>query len=162
PLPGDPLRRRRAGARRAAHAARKRHPGRVDVIEWTGRDMKRRMPGPRPLLLPLLLLLLGDGACTAGPLDVGGVVPGSLLTGLVAHWSFDEGSGTTTADGSGNRRDGTLSGAATWIPGRFGNALHFTEGGGVTVPSFPEATSSWSVALWARVPKGDFGAEYVT
>ena len=46
-------------------------------------------------------------------------------TGLVAGYGFDEGSGTTTADRSGNGNTGTLSNA-TWSPaGKFGNALFF-------------------------------------
>ena len=44
--------------------------------------------------------------------------------GLVAGYGFDEGSGTSTADGSGRGNTGTLSGA-TWTGGRFGNAANF-------------------------------------
>ena len=44
---------------------------------------------------------------------------------LVAGYAFDEGSGTTAADASGNGLNGTLS-AATWTTaGRFGGALSF-------------------------------------
>jgi parallel beta-helix repeat protein len=45
-------------------------------------------------------------------------------TGLVGYWSFDEGSGTTASDSSGNRNDGTIYGAA-WTDGKFGKALSF-------------------------------------
>ena len=46
-------------------------------------------------------------------------------TGLVAAYGFDEGSGTTTADTSGNANTGTLS-SATWsTSGKFGKALSF-------------------------------------
>ena len=37
--------------------------------------------------------------------------------GLVAHWSFDEGSGTNTADRSGNGHTGTLQYGAAWATG---------------------------------------------
>lgn len=37
-------------------------------------------------------------------------------TGLVAKWNFDEGTGTTTADGSGNGNTGTLLNVPTWAP----------------------------------------------
>ena len=37
-------------------------------------------------------------------------------TGLVAAYAFNEGSGTTVADASGNGNTGTLSGA-TWVTG---------------------------------------------
>jgi PKD repeat protein len=43
---------------------------------------------------------------------------------LVAAYGFEEGSGTTVADGSGNGNTGTIQGA-TWAAGRFGNALSF-------------------------------------
>lgn len=38
------------------------------------------------------------------------------VTGLVAHWRFDEGSGTTASDNSGNGNTGTIHGA-TWVDG---------------------------------------------
>jgi chitodextrinase len=45
-------------------------------------------------------------------------------TGLVAAYSFDEGSGSVVADASGNGHVGTVSGA-TWAGGRYGHALSF-------------------------------------
>jgi len=47
-----------------------------------------------------------------------------VIDGLVASWHFDEGSGTTAYDSSGNNNDGTIYGA-TWINGKFGKALNF-------------------------------------
>ena len=44
---------------------------------------------------------------------------------LVAHWKFDDGSGTTLFDSSGNGHDGTLVGDPKWVPGRLGGALEF-------------------------------------
>ncbi len=44
--------------------------------------------------------------------------------GLVAAYSFDEGSGTTVSDTSGNGADGTLVGAS-WTNGKYGKALSF-------------------------------------
>lgn len=44
--------------------------------------------------------------------------------GLIAHWKFDEGSGTNTADSSLNSNTGTLNGPA-WGSGFDGNALQF-------------------------------------
>ena len=51
--------------------------------------------------------------------------PSSGTTGLVAAYSFNEGSGTTAADASGNGRTASLLGGPTWVPGQFGNALSF-------------------------------------
>lgn len=44
--------------------------------------------------------------------------------GLVARYSFNEGTGTTVADSSGNNNTGTI-GTATWTAGKYGNALLF-------------------------------------
>jgi hypothetical protein len=47
------------------------------------------------------------------------------IPGLAAAYSFDEGSGTTVKDSSGNGNNGTI-GTATWTPyGKYGNALSF-------------------------------------
>src|SRR6185436_9418089 len=55
----------------------------------------------------------------------------SAQSGLVAAYSFDQGSGTTLTDLSGNGNTGTLSGATWNTGGRFGSALSFN------------GTSSW-------------------
>ena len=46
-------------------------------------------------------------------------------TGLVGAWGFSEGTGTTTADASGNGNVGTITGATWSTQGRYGNALSF-------------------------------------
>ncbi len=45
-------------------------------------------------------------------------------SGLTAHWKFDENSGTTAADSSGNNNTGTLSSGATWTTGQSGAATN--------------------------------------
>ncbi|MGH7306188.1 MAG: LamG-like jellyroll fold domain-containing protein, partial [Candidatus Rokuibacteriota bacterium] len=51
--------------------------------------------------------------------------PPPPATGLVAAYTFDEGTGATVADSSGNGNTGLVAGA-TWTPqGRFGGALVF-------------------------------------
>jgi len=53
---------------------------------------------------------------------------------LKAYYKFDEGSGTTTADSSGNGYDGTINGA-TWVTGKIGDGLSFDGfGNNVTIP----------------------------
>jgi len=49
----------------------------------------------------------------------------TLSSGLVAAYSFNEGSGTTVADSSGNANTGTISNATWTTQGKFGNALVF-------------------------------------
>jgi len=47
-----------------------------------------------------------------------------IIDGVVGSWHFDEGSGTTAKDTSGNDNDGTIYGA-TWGEGKFGWCLDF-------------------------------------
>ena len=44
---------------------------------------------------------------------------------LVAHWKFDDGSGTTATDSSVNGNDGTFVGEPEWVAGKLGGALDF-------------------------------------
>ena len=44
---------------------------------------------------------------------------------LAAHWKFDDGSGTTAVDSSGNGNDGVFVGEPKWVPGQLGGALEF-------------------------------------
>jgi fibronectin type 3 domain-containing protein len=46
-------------------------------------------------------------------------------SGLVAAYSFDEGSGSTVADSSGNGNTGTIANATWTTAGKYGNALSF-------------------------------------
>src|SRR5262249_16509849 len=50
----------------------------------------------------------------------------AAATGLVAQYSFDEGTGTTAADSSGNKNDGTVQNATWSTAGKYGGALQFT------------------------------------
>jgi hypothetical protein len=98
-----------------------------------------------------LVALLAVSACTPTPLEALDLDPSSLNDGLVAHWTFDEGSGNAVADHSGNKHDGTIS-SAVWISdGRFGGAIHLDQGAYVSVADFPDATTSWTVAAWVRL-----------
>jgi len=44
---------------------------------------------------------------------------------IVAMWLFDEGSGKTVKDSSGNENNGTITGDSKWDTGKFGKALEF-------------------------------------
>jgi hypothetical protein len=75
---------------------------------------------------------------------------------LLLWWKFDEGSGTTAIDSSGNNRHGTLVGPPTWVsslPG-FGSALDFGGDGDHVIDadaaSYMEGLSALSVALWIK------------
>jgi len=51
-----------------------------------------------------------------------------VIDGVVGSWHFDEGSGTTAYDSSGNDNDGSLTNmdpATAWVDGKFDKALEF-------------------------------------
>jgi hypothetical protein len=74
--------------------------------------------------------------------------------GLVGYWSFDEGSGTTAHDSSGNLNDGTIYGA-TWTDGKFGKALSFDGiDNYITVPGSPSLNNisdAVTIAAWVKL-----------
>jgi len=69
----------------------------------------------------------------------------------VADYPFSEGTGSTTADASGNGNTGIVSGA-TWTTGRFGKALVFDGFSGfVSVPGAPALNLGAAVTLEAWI-----------
>lgn len=58
---------------------------------------------------------------------------GEVLVQPVAAYSFDEGSGTTVIDASGNGNTGVIAGASWITPGKLGSALNLNGTGWVTV-----------------------------
>jgi serine/threonine protein kinase len=64
---------------------------------------------------------------------------------LFAHWTFDEGSGKTVLDRSGNGRNGTIDGP-TWSDG----ALHFNGNRDRVVINAGEIPPPWTVSLWVK------------
>ena len=69
--------------------------------------------------------------CGDVPLDAVAIDPGTLSRELVAHWAFDQITGTVVSDGSGNHHD---------------------------VAGFPQATASWTVSVWTRASADDLAA----
>ncbi len=82
-------------------------------------------------------------ASTATPL------PESLAAGLVAHWSLDEGTGTTVAEGTGQQPSGVLRNGPRWVPGRLGAALSFDGVDDyVDAGPLPPVTAAFTIAGW--------------
>jgi Concanavalin A-like lectin/glucanases superfamily len=99
----------------------------------------------------LLALLALTSACSPERLQAVELRSDTLSRQLLAHWPFDDASGQVAHDDSGSARDGTLSGG-TWLPdGRFAGALQLSDGQSVSVPRFPDATSSFTVSAWVRI-----------
>jgi hypothetical protein len=103
----------------------------------------------------------GAHTLTARARDVGGntttstalsvTVANTAPSGLVAAYSFSEGSGTSTADQSGTGNNGTLVGATWTNTGKFGNALSFNgTNARVTVPdaSSLDLTTGMTLMAW--------------
>ena len=77
----------------------------------------------------------------------------SFTSNLVAYWKFDEGTGTTTADSSGNGNTGTLTNGPLWTAGRIGNALYFDGiDDNVTVPDSNslDLSNSFTLSAWVN------------
>jgi hypothetical protein len=93
----------------------------------------------------------------------------STAVGRMAAYAFDEGSGSTTADFSGNDHPGTLSNGPTWVAGKYGQGLSFNAsddgndandprlvlGPNVSIPNLPITLSAWvnpaSYADWRAI-----------
>ena len=70
----------------------------------------------------LALALVGSGCRNLGQAGVGGA--DSAGDGLVAHWTFDEGSGSVARDVTGKGHDAALKNVE-WVPSPRGYALRF-------------------------------------
>ncbi len=91
----------------------------------------------------LILLVLGLAASTSAD--------------LIAHWQFDENSGSVAHDASGNGNDGTLKGDPQWVPGKIGGALQLDgDGDYVDVGSVGiSGTAQRTMAGWAKASTTD-------
>lgn len=90
-------------------------------------------------------------------------VPGDATScaGPVGEWKFDEKTGATANDTSGNGIAGTLGGTVspTWTRGKVGSALSFSNGY-VSSSSAPTPTTVGTVEAWVKV--NSWGSSYDT
>jgi hypothetical protein len=93
--------------------------------------------------------LLGPYSNTASATTAAAPPP---TAGLVAAYGFEDGSGTTASDATGNTHTGTLAAGTTWnAAGRFGGALEFNgTTSGVTVQDAPalDLTTGMTLEAW--------------
>ncbi len=76
--------------------------------------------------------------------------------GLVAAYAFDEGSGTTVTDASGNGNNGTITNATWSTSGKYGDALSFNGTNAlVTIPNSASLQLSSGMTLEAWVNPSD-------
>jgi len=91
------------------------------------------------------------------------VAAGSASADLVAHWKFDEGSGSVAHDASGNGNDGTFVGDPQWAVGKLGGALEFNGSSDYIEVPFSESLrvinqGDFSITAWFRL--NEFPSEY--
>ncbi|MEK7152438.1 MAG: LamG-like jellyroll fold domain-containing protein, partial [Patescibacteria group bacterium] len=106
----------------------------------------------------------GQHTLTAVARDAAGNVttsPGSTVTvqnqvvagGLVAAYNFNQGSGSTLADRTGNGHTGTISGATWNASGKYGSALSFNgTSNWVTIPDANDLdlTNAMTIEAWVK------------
>ncbi|MEM7357072.1 MAG: LamG domain-containing protein, partial [Acidobacteriota bacterium] len=89
-------------------------------------------------------------------------LPASAFAAPLAHWPFEEPSGTTVIDTTGNGHDGLLVGGVERADGASGLGLRFPGAGdAVEVASFGPLgpLHQLSISVWARqLDRGDFTA----
>ena len=91
-------------------------------------------------------------------------LPGTTQAELVGWWRFDEGSGTTVTDASGNGNNGTLNGGPQWVAGNFGGALEFDGTDDyVDCGSDPSLDlTTWTITFWLNLNQNkDYNAYLV-
>src|SRR5690242_11267629 len=69
-------------------------------------------------------------------------------------YGFEEGSGTVTADSSGNSHTAKLVNGPSWISGKFGNALSFNGTGAYVDTAFSTSFSALTFSAWVNIPSG--------
>jgi hypothetical protein len=97
------------------------------------------------------------GACgkTCGPLGIcsgSACLPSSVLD-MLGYWRFDDGSGTTAADSSGNGLSGTLVNSPSWVAGLHGGALSFAGTSQYVDIPFPNDAKGQGSGLF--IPQGN-------
>ncbi len=120
-----------------------------------------------------------DGSNASGMILIDDITlhaePGELLTpmdpgadGLAAAWSFDQGSGTTAVDSSGNGRNGSIV-DATWEAGQQGSALLFNGtsayvniNGYKGINSVDAVQQAFTISNWVNTTSDSGDTEMVT
>ena len=82
------------------------------------------------------------------------ILVGSASADLVAHWEFNEGSGSVARDASGNGHDGTIDGTPQWVRGKIGGALEFDGSNYVDIPSgVTDLSQSFTITAWIKTSR---------
>ncbi|MBM4034743.1 MAG: PEP-CTERM sorting domain-containing protein, partial [Planctomycetes bacterium] len=88
----------------------------------------------------------------SGTLTLNAPAPIPAPGGATTYLGFNESSGSTAADSSGNNRNGTVNNG-TWVPGGgvIGGAIRFNDANTyVQVPGFDLANQSFTLSIWVK------------
>lgn len=109
-----------------------------------------------------VFVFTGWSATTYLPIHPAPVSADVVTGGLLAWWRFDEGSGTSVADSSGNGKTGTLTGGATFTTSNGSHgAMNFDGANGKMAVSVSSGgTATYSISMWFfPIPSSDsYGA----
>lgn len=99
-----------------------------------------------------IFTVLITGALFTSPLLIQPAAATPSTTNLVAHWSFDQSSGTVLTDNSGNGKHGTFSGTPTWSTGQINNALTFNDTDHVVIGNIAQinGVNKLTLATWMK------------
>ena len=87
-----------------------------------------------------------------------GVANADITTGLVGHWTFDEGAGTTAFDWSGHGNHGVLRNRPQWaLEGHEGGALRFDGRDDYVSIPLDVSETDYTAAMWFRTTQPDCG-----
>ena len=122
-----------------------------------------RLPGYPTIFFNGTLDEMSIWSKALSPADISDMYQQGLGRMIVAQWHFDDGSGSTALDSSGNGYDGTLqpaypTNAPTWVPGISNDALYFDgDGDYVEIPgsesgdlNFAE-NDDFTVSAWVKL-----------
>jgi chitodextrinase len=116
-----------------------------------------------PALVPVRRLRSGLAALTFALLCLTAPAQAGAASGLVAAYSFNEGSGTTVGDASGSGNAGTVSNTTWTTAGKYGGALTFNgTTSWVTVNDSPSLDLRTAVTIEGWVRPSSLGGSYRT
>ena len=113
-------------------------------------------------LFGLVLAVVGVLACVTVA-HASAIIDAPNSTGLVGWWKFDDGSGTTARDWSGQGNTGTLVNSPTWVVGKIGGALSFNGSNQYIAfsPTSVAGLNKGAISIWIKMPVGSTGGDSV-
>lgn len=157
-------------------------PTTASVVSWTlgawdAVDVKHQSPDLSSLVKEvvdrggwsagnsLAFIIDGAGSRTAESFDGEALAAAKLhieyslddVPTLAAHWTLNEGVGTSVSDSTGNGNNGFFAGTPTWTTGPLGGAVEFDGSGEfISIPNPIQIAGDWTFTAWVKA--GDSGA----